>query len=450
MSKLVLFTNTFPYGKGETFLQEELQYTSKEFEQIVIFPLYKPKEGGVKELPNSNIKVMQPLLSFDHKDKGALIKNGFFCFAPICFAVKEFFLKKVFCSGKKLWLFANYLFMLRSILSNKKVMQQVIGEVKECSVAYLYWGDKSALLTPFLKKRLKGCSKAKFAVRFHGSDLYESAKGYLPFREMLYKAVDWAITISKNGEEYIKQNYKNQPATISTHRLGSFYHSDACPNLAAPLPDNPSAVDAPGAFNIISCSNVIELKRVHLIAQAMLMLERDENLCSFIKKGGISHICWTHIGDGPLLEPIKEYIQSYGVKEDEDIDSTPIICNFMGAMPHNKVIEYYQTHYTDLFVQVSRSEGVPVSIMEALSFGMPVLATNVGGVSELLPPDCGCGTLMDKDLSAEQLYKNIKEWIIKSVEQPGYERALEARKIWEENWDCSKNYSTFAKFLSSI
>lgn len=451
MSKLVLFTNTFPFGKGETFLQEELQFTSKEFDEVVIFPLYTPNNNAYKhDIPSVGVRIMQPLLPFDHKDKKALIKNGFFCFAPIWFAIKEFFAKRVFLSGKKMWLFANYLFMLRSILSNRSVMNEVMEQINGCKVAYFYWGDKSALLVPFLKKRAGKGALPKFAVRFHGSDIYEEAKGYLPFREMLYKSVDYAITISKNGEEYIKSNYKNQPKVISTHRLGSFYHSDACPNLAAPVPNNVSAADAPGAFNIVSCSNVIELKRVHLIAQAMLMIERDNQICRLLQDGGISHICWTHIGDGPLLEPIKEYITAYSVKVDEDIEASPIVYNFMGAMPHSKVIDYYQTHYTDLFVQVSRSEGVPVSIMEALSFGMSVLATNVGGVAELIPQGCNCGTLLDKDLSAEDLYRSLKEWITKSIMQPGYDRALEARKLWEENWDSSKNYANFAKFLSSL
>ena len=154
MSKLVLFTNTFPFGKGETFLQEELQFTSKEFDEVVIFPLYTPNNNAYKhDIPSVGVRIMQPLLHFDHKDKKALIKNGFFCFAPIWFAIKEFFAKRVFLSGKKMWLFANYLFMLRSILSNRSVMNEVMEQIKGCNVAYFYWGDKSALLVPFLKKR---------------------------------------------------------------------------------------------------------------------------------------------------------------------------------------------------------------------------------------------------------------------------------------------------------
>ena len=38
----------------------------------------------------------------------------------------------------------------------------------------------------------------------------------------------------------------------------------------------------------------------------------------------------------------------------------------------------------DLFLTVSANEGIPVSIMEAQSFGIPVIATDVGGISEIV------------------------------------------------------------------
>lgn len=449
--RVTIFTNTFPYGLGETFFNEELPFLCKKFGKVDIFPLYIPGTEVAKsrrDTPDNTI-IHPPLLGFDHKDKKGLILNGAFTFAPLWFAVKEFLKRGVYLSGKKLWIWGNYTFILRSILGNVKVMEDILDTLAKSDTAYFYWGDKSALLVPFLKRLLKGRRVPKFVVRFHGSDLYEEAKGFLPYREMLYKAVDYAVAISHNGKGYIEKNYRNQPANISVHHLGSFYHSDACPNLGAPVDNTGERVDTQGAFNIISCSNVIELKRVHLIAAAMLTLERDSALAATLKENGISHLCWTHIGDGPLLEPIKDFIVENGVESEPQSELTPVAFNFLGAMPHSQVMEYYQSHYTDLFVQVSRTEGIPVSIMEALSFGTPVIATNVGGVAELIPDGCKCGTLLDKNLTTQQLADAIKGWILKSIELPEFETALTARHLWEENWNCEKNYTQFAEFLIS-
>ena len=40
--------------------------------------------------------------------------------------------------------------------------------------------------------------------------------------------------------------------------------------------------------------------------------------------------------------------------------------------------------HIDLFINTSSSEGVPVSIMEALSVGIPIIATDVGGTKEIV------------------------------------------------------------------
>jgi len=81
------------------------------------------------------------------------------------------------------------------------------------------------------------------------------------------------------------------------------------------------------------------------------------------------------IGDGPeknnLLEQAKE---------------TKLI-EFLGAQNHEKVVKYLRA--ADIFTLASVSvegdrEGVPTSIMEAMAAGLPVAATNVGGIPELV------------------------------------------------------------------
>lgn len=60
---------------------------------------------------------------------------------------------------------------------------------------------------------------------------------------------------------------------------------------------------------------------------------------------------------------------------------------FLGALPQGEaVIE--EMRRSDLFVLPSRQEGLPRSLIEAMSVGVPCLATNVGGIPELLESSC--------------------------------------------------------------
>ncbi len=478
--KIVIFTNTFPYGNGETFLRGELPFISQKFKEITIFPLYLPKETSNLEREKiitdkdskvlSNIKIAAPLLPFNHKSKIQLLVKGLFIskFASrysivrrMALEVGEFFAKKVYLSGRKTWIFFNYTLLLESIFSNKSVLLEVEKELKNSSIAYFYWGDKSALLIPFLKEKLKAeADKIKFVVRFHGSDIYESAKGYLPYREELYKNIDLAVPISENGAEYIRNNYKNQPAEIKVFRLGTFglegINLEKLNSLErASLPSS--------CLKIVSCSNVIELKRVEVIANALKQLSIDNYMCSILQSNGYKSIEWTHFGDGPLLESVKKMF---------DISSNNSLCkesgirlnvNFAGRVANSSILKSYGENNYNLFVQVSRSEGIPVSIMEAYSCGIAVIATNVGGVSELFCSGKQVGELTFEQKSTGYLLQSLSEpsqlclelchSICHYAQLPPKDKAqmsLNAKQSWEKDWSANINYSAIASELAMI
>ena len=445
MSNLLLFTNSYPFGNGETFLDDEIPYLADKFEEIFIHPLYIPADATPLSINNktcikfNNIKVCEALIPFDHKDKRGLVVKGIKIFPPL-WQIKEFFSKGCFLSAKKLRLFINYALIYNSIISDKALIHKIICELKECSVAYFYWGDKSALLVPQLKRLLAhelrdyAGKMPKFVVRFHGSDLYEEVKGYLPFREHLLPKIDYAVTISKNGKEYLKSKYPGiQPKNVCTYRLGS------CGDL---IPKNIGPEFEGSLFHIISCSNLIPLKRVGLIADAMKIIQNDVAFIERMWENGYNGIKWSHIGDGPLLDDIKTKVT---LEEDGEV-----IYDFKGRMEHSAVLDYYRDEDCDLFVQVSNSEGIPVSIMEALSFGIPVLATNVGGIGEIVynRPENPFGKLVDVKLTAADLALQIEDFILMPPDKLlNMKRA--ARAEWEQGWDSTKNYSAFADFLSS-
>ncbi|MCK7489734.1 MAG: glycosyltransferase [Anaerotruncus sp.] len=147
-----------------------------------------------------------------------------------------------------------------------------------------------------------------------------------------------------------------------------------------------------GLLRIVTCSYIVPLKRLELFVSSLMKVSRK--------------VIWTHIGDGQDKGKIFEL----STKLPNNIQS-----NFLGHLENKDVLDYYQNNPVDLFVNVSSYEGVPVSIMEALSFGIEPVATDKGVYLNWLNQILGHFCILTSDLSNWLTsYKNIK--IQKSVE----------------------------------
>jgi colanic acid/amylovoran biosynthesis glycosyltransferase len=87
---------------------------------------------------------------------------------------------------------------------------------------------------------------------------------------------------------------------------------------------------------------------------------------------GCSFTC-TLVGEGPLRPLIEDRLADRGLQE---------TVTLTGSLPSDQVLRLYKE--ADIVVSASFSEGIPVVLMEAMAAGLPVVATRVGGVPELL------------------------------------------------------------------
>ena len=230
------------------------------------------------------------------------------------------------------------------------------------------------------------------------------------FRKWLFRNLDLAVTISEFGKKYLIEKYGiDAPKRIEVHRLGVFDQGL-----------NPQ--ERNGVFQIVSCSNLVPVKRVALLAEAIGSLRFS--------------VEWTHIGDGPMRSEVEKEIAKF---------PTHIHGVLLGAIPNSKVLEYYSTHHVDLFINVSESEGVPVSIMESFSFGIPVIATDVGGVKEIV--DENVGKLLPANVDVTQIREAISEFYYNPNQAV---LRSQSRERWGERCDATKNYTQFCDVVSGL
>ena len=115
-----------------------------------------------------------------------------------------------------------------------------------------------------------------------------------------------------------------------------------------------------------------------------------------------------------------------------------------GALPHGEVLRYYRTHPVDLFVLVSSREGLPVSVMEALSFGVPAVVTDVGGCTELIR-DGENGYVLPAQLSPALLGETLLRAMADGARLRGA-----AFGTWQARFIARENYLRFAQHISTL
>jgi glycosyltransferase involved in cell wall biosynthesis len=180
-------------------------------------------------------------------------------------------------------------------------------------------------------------------------------------------------------------------------------------------------------LTLVSCSTLKPVKRVHLIIEALARVESLD-------------ITWIHFGYGSLQTELEALII-------EKLSSkNNIHPRIHGAITNHDLFQFYSHNYVDLFINTSSSEGLPVSIMEAQSFGIPTVAMDVGGVSEIVGAETG--VLLHPDDPPEQIAKAIRELLSLPKEQKDRLRK-NVMDQWETHYNAEKNYPDFIRQIQN-
>ncbi len=426
MRDLIFLTDRYPYNNSEAFIENEIDIMASRFDRVFILPCgLMVNTGSCREVPK-NVYVAEPPCADDiYQSKPGRIKKMIWALKHLmpwffaCLFSSEFYWELRYLIGNVGFTWKRFVRLIRTLgpaLRNAHHYRKFLANknINE-AIFYSYWIEPTILFAsvfaPQTKIQMKVC-------RTHRWDLYleESGINYLAFQHRVIDYIDKLFVISEDGISYLNSIYPEFSNKYNLSRLGTVDYGI-----------NPPEKEA-NSFVIASCSFVHKVKRVDLIVDALSQL-----------KVSSKRIKWIHLGGGQELERIKLLAEKKLKGKIEYI--------FTGQVSNKDIIDFYMNNHVDLFINVSSSEGIPVSIMEATSFAIPILATNVGGTSEIVYQNRN-GFLIEKDFQICDLTNKLQD-IIGTCEDLIIFRK-ESRMIWEMNYSSKKNYEEFYKYLLSI
>ena len=107
----------------------------------------------------------------------------------------------------------------------------------------------------------------------------------------------------------------------------------------------------------------------------------------------------------------------------------------------------YNSSDYDLFVNTSKSEGLPVSIMEAQSFSVPVISSSVEGTPEIVNDENGY--LLKSDDLVKELVKVIINYSDLSLKQINNKRKA-SYVSWKKGYNSKNNYKQFVEEIDFL
>ena len=276
--------------------------------------------------------------------------------------------------------------------------------IAEDAILYSFWAGSGAYIISCLKRfGIKNMA----LTRLHAFDIYEDGDnhGHIPWRSFVLKQLNHLITISEHGRRYLNEKYSYTRDKTRTITLG------------IPLVEQSLNKAPQNGLNIVSCSWVGTRKNLTRVFDALQHMPNTT---------------WTHLGDGEDFEALKKHTSRPATLQ----------FNLPGKFTSQGIQSYYREQNITCFISLSTNEGLPVSMMEAMAFGIPVVSTDVGGCAEIVTPETG--VLLPKNYTNEDVVNAVKTCAEKFSTPEARKRIQDFIKA---NFDAETNYQKFLGFL---
>jgi len=168
---------------------------------------------------------------------------------------------------------------------------------------------------------------------------------------MLKHAFTRVVAVSQEMQAALIQRY-----AFGKPKVELIYNGIRLPQFPQPLGDRPTH----GHFHIGTVGRMVPVKDFDLFLEIAAGV-----------KGQVPSVQFSVLGDGPMRDHLMSKVKELQLEES---------VAFLPPQPDPS--PYYQS--LDLYLNTSRHEGLPLSILEAMACGTPVVAPKVGGIPEII------------------------------------------------------------------
>jgi glycosyltransferase involved in cell wall biosynthesis len=285
----------------------------------------------------------------------------------------------------------------------------------ESTLVYTFWLNHITAGAGRARTRVPGL---KIVSRAHGADVYAKryTPAYLPLHRHAVVSADSVFVVSQAARNHLAEHYRDSSSRFLVAPLGT------------PDPGFTAEASNDGVFRIVSCSELRPIKRIPLLINGLAVLARRRPEVV---------VEWHHIGGGEEEVELRRWA----------VGELPanVRWRIHGWLPPAGVTDFYRENPVDLFVSVSASEGKPVSMMEAQSCSVSVLATAVGGVAEMVTPENG--RLLPRSATPD----DVADGIATMLDDPDRSaKRTASRRQWELGHDAARVGRQFAQTLRGL
>lgn len=338
--RLLVVSSRAPFGNHEPYLRTELRELVRHFERVALVPVRTP-DGELQDIPPEVEVLKWPLYSSEiaRRAMWALLRNPERCehvLVSLAFSREPGRLK-------------NAAVALKALALADWIRQHHFNHV------HAYWISTPATVA-MIAARIAGIPWSATAHRW---DIYERNAFDVKMRDAAF-----VRAISERGREDLHVAMPSLGSRILRIPIGADIPG---------LPGRPAANS--GMFRIVCPAALVEIKgHAELLDAVKALTDR-----------GVPVRC-TFAGEGPLREWLARRIEELALQNTVDL---------AGFIPQNQLHAWYREGRFNAVVLASRHfrdglmEGIPAALIEAMAFGVPVVATDSGSVPELVDESCG-------------------------------------------------------------